>query len=141
MIKYKLICENCNISFDSWFASSKEYEKLNIKNLLSCHNCGSIKIKKTLMAPRLLNKSKKIIEQNNYRLKKINKKIKKYQKFITDNFDYVGENFAYEARSIHYKEKKKKKGIYGKATSGEIKELYEEGIDTEVIPWIVDKNN
>ena len=141
MIKYKLICENCNISFDSWFASSKEYEKLSIKKLLSCHNCSSSKIKKTLMAPRLINRSKKIIKQKNYKLKKINKKIKEYQKFITDNFDYVGENFAYEARSIHYSEKKKKKGIYGKATSSEIKELYEEGIDTEVIPWIEDKNN
>ncbi len=141
MIKYKLICDNCNISFDSWFASSKEYERLSVKNLLSCHNCGSSKIKKTLMAPRLLNRSKKIIEQKNYKLKKINKKIKEYQKFITDNFDYVGENFAYEARSIHYSEKKKKKGIYGKATSNEIKELYEEGIDTEVIPWIEDKKN
>ena len=28
MIKYKLNCKNCEFSFDSWFASSKEYEKL-----------------------------------------------------------------------------------------------------------------
>ena len=56
MIKYKLICENCNISFDSWFASSKEYEKLSIKKLLSCHNCSSSKIKKTLMARIPMNK-------------------------------------------------------------------------------------
>ncbi|MBT4951987.1 MAG: DUF1178 domain-containing protein, partial [Pelagibacteraceae bacterium] len=28
MIKYKLTCNDCNIVFDSWFASSKEYEKL-----------------------------------------------------------------------------------------------------------------
>ena len=28
MIKYKLSCENCSQDFDSWFASSKEYEKL-----------------------------------------------------------------------------------------------------------------
>ena len=28
MIKYRLTCKNCNISFDSWFASSREYEKL-----------------------------------------------------------------------------------------------------------------
>ena len=28
MIKYKLICKSCDFSFDSWFASSKEYEKL-----------------------------------------------------------------------------------------------------------------
>ena len=28
MIKYKLICNDCNTKFDSWFASSNEYEKL-----------------------------------------------------------------------------------------------------------------
>ena len=28
MIKYKLICKDCNNIFDSWFSSSKEYEKL-----------------------------------------------------------------------------------------------------------------
>ena len=28
MIKYKLICKNCNNIFDSWFSNSKEYEKL-----------------------------------------------------------------------------------------------------------------
>ena len=28
MIKYKLFCKNCNLKFDSWFASSNEYERL-----------------------------------------------------------------------------------------------------------------
>jgi len=28
MIKYKLICKDCSHIFDSWFASSKEFEKL-----------------------------------------------------------------------------------------------------------------
>ena len=31
MIKYKLLCRNCDLSFDSWFSSSKEYEKLKKK--------------------------------------------------------------------------------------------------------------
>ena len=33
MIKYKLICKNCDLCFDSWFASSDEYEKLKKKNI------------------------------------------------------------------------------------------------------------
>ena len=28
MIKYLLNCKNCSLEFESWFASSKEYEKL-----------------------------------------------------------------------------------------------------------------
>tara|TARA_B100000427_G_C15307649_1_gene506834 strand:+ start:246 stop:530 length:285 start_codon:yes stop_codon:yes gene_type:complete len=94
------------------------------------------------MAPRLINRSKsKKDEQNNIKLREINKKIKEYQRFIKNNFHYVGKNFAYEARSIHYKNKRKTKGIYGKATYSEIKDLREEGIVTEIIPWIEDKNN
>ena len=53
----------------------------------------------------------------------------------------MGNNFAHEARSIHYSEKKKSKGIYGTASNNEIKELKEEGIDAEIMPWFKDKNN
>ena len=37
--------------------------------------------------------------------------------------------------------KKDGKGIYGSASKKDIKELKEEGIETELIPWIEDKNN
>ena len=142
MIKYKLKCKKCRLLFDSWFASSLEYEKLRKKNYLNCHRCGSLQVEKTLMAPRFLNKSwKKDISIKDRKYQKINEKIKEYQKFIKKNFKYVGENFAYEARSIHYKNKKKEKGIYGTASREEIKDLKDEGIDTKIIPWIEDKNN
>ena len=142
MIKYKLNCKNCEISFDSWFASSKEYEKLKKKNLLNCHVCNSRKVEKSLMAPKLINKPiSKSFDNQNLKLKKISNKIKEYQKFIKNNFEFVGKNFAYEARSIHYNNKKKNKGIYGTATKEEIKELKEEGVKTETIPWIEDKSN
>ena len=142
MIKYKLICKNCDISFDSWFASSKEFEKLKKKNFLSCHNCQSKKIEKTLMAPMLINKSLTENSDKSFaKTKEVHKKIKEFQKFIKNNFDYVGKNFAYEARSIHYDKKKKTKGIYGSASKEEIRELKEEGIRTEVIPWVYDKSN
>ena len=94
------------------------------------------------MAPKLVNKArtKESLEQN-IKIKQINKKIKEYQKFIKNNFEYVGNNFAFEARSIHYNNKKKTKGIFGTASNDEIKELKEEGIDAEIIPWIQDKTN
>ena len=142
MIKYKLICKNCDFSFDSWFASSKEYEKLKSKNFLNCHKCNSQKVEKTLMAPQLINRNSiDNIEKKNTKLNEIKNKIQEYQKFIKSNFDYVGENFAYEARSLHYTKKNKKKGIYGTATKNEIQELKEEGVEAEMIPWIEDKSN
>jgi hypothetical protein len=53
----------------------------------------------------------------------------------------VGKNFTYEARSIHYNNKDASKRIYGLASNDEIKELNEEGIETQVIPLIEDINN
>tara|TARA_B100000902_G_C27186366_1_gene851575 strand:- start:303 stop:731 length:429 start_codon:yes stop_codon:yes gene_type:complete len=142
MIKYQLICKNCDFSFDSWFSSSKEFEKLKNKNFLNCHNCNSKKIEKSLMAPKLINRSHlKDFDIKDDKFKKIKKTIKEYQKFIKNNFEYVGNNFAYEARSIHYNKKKGGNGIYGTATKKEIKELKEEGVGAELIPWIEDKSN
>jgi len=142
MIKYNLLCKKCDLNFDSWFASSKEYEKLKRKRLLNCHSCGSLRVEKNLMAPKLINKSLgQKNEKDLQKFKKMKKTIFEYQKFIKNNFNYVGENFAYEARSIHYNDKKKKKGIYGTASKKDIQELGEEGIDTQMIPWIEENNN
>ena len=33
MIKYKLICKECNNIFDSWFSNSMEFEKLKKKKI------------------------------------------------------------------------------------------------------------
>ena len=142
MIKYKLGCKRCDNLFDSWFPSSKEYERLKSLKHISCPNCNSLKIEKSLMSPNVLNSKKEkpeIIKNEKYI--KVKNKIKKYQKFIKNNFEYVGENFAHEARSIHYNNKKKSKGIYGNATIEEAKELNEEGINTEIIPWVNEKDN
>ena len=142
MIKYKLKCKKCNLLFDSWFGSSKEYEKLKKNKFLNCYSCKSFQVEKTLMSPNVL-KSKKDLPKNLEikNLNKIKKTIKDYQKFIKNNFEYVGTNFAYEARSLHYKSKKRLKGIYGNASQEEIKELRDEGIDTHIIPWLEDKSN
>ena len=141
MIKYCLKCKNCLLEFESWFGSSKEFDRLKKLNHLNCQDCNSIKIEKSLMSPNLSNTKKKSFKQNEQKLKEVKNELKKYQKFVKDNFEFVGNNFAYEARSIHYNNKKEKKGIYGEASPQEVKELKNEGIETEFIPWINDKEN
>ncbi len=143
MIKYKLICKDCETTFDSWFSSSKEYEKLKKKKFLNCHFCNSLNVEKGLMSPNV-STSKNIltdIDSSSEKYKEIKKTIYKYQEFIKKNFEYVGENFAYEARSLHYKDKKKAKGIYGTTTKKDLNELKEEGIKAEILPWIKDTTN
>jgi hypothetical protein len=142
MIKYKLACKTCEITFDSWFASSIEFEKLKKKELLVCHICNSTTVDKTLMAPNIKNNKKNFENDSQLdKYKNVKKIIKNYQKFIKDNFKFVGENFTYEARSIHYNSKKKSKGIYGNASKKDLMELKEEGIDAQMIPWVEDKDN
>ena len=94
------------------------------------------------MAPTLINSKNELKENLDFvNYNNIKKTIKNYQKFIKDNFKYVGKNFAYEARSIHYENKKKIKGIYGSVSKKDLKELKEEGIDTQMITWVEDKSN
>ena len=94
------------------------------------------------MAPQLINRKSDTDEKANIeKYNKVKKTIIGYQKFIKENFKFVGNNFAYEARSIHYNDKKKSKGIYGRASEKDLKELKEEGIDTQMIPWIDENEN
>ena len=140
MIKYRLKCNSCFKSYDSWYSSSFEYEKLRKKEYLNCHFCNSKDIGKTIMAPNLLSlnfKDENDIKNN----KKTKKKILEFQNFIKNNFENVGDDFAYKARESHYNSRKKTKGIFGNATKEQIADLNEEGIEAHLFPWIDDKNN
>ena len=143
MIKYKLICKDCETTFDSWFSSSKEYEKLKKRKFLNCHFCNSLNVGKALMSPSVSMSKNNLrdVNSSSQKYRDIKKTISKYREFIKKNFEYVGENFAYEARSLHYKNKKRSKGIYGTATKEDLNELNEEGIKIEMIPWIKNTTN
>ena len=141
MIKYQLTCKKCSNVFDSWFSSSKEFEKLKKLRLVNCSKCNSLKIEKSIMAPRISSGVTSSKDTSHSKMLEVKKKLKEFQTYVKNNFDYVGENFTYEARSIHYGNKKSKKRIYGKASSKDIKELNEEGIETATIPWLNEKDN
>jgi hypothetical protein len=52
MILYALVCAKRH-TFESWFASSAAYDKQNKRGLVTCPVCGTAKVEKALMAPRL----------------------------------------------------------------------------------------
>ena len=142
MIKYKLKCADCFKAFDSWFSTSKEFDRIRKLKLLNCNFCKSKNVDKTIMSPNLKSKSSNKLNINiKKNFKELKREIRNYQNFVKKNFRYVGDNFAYEARSIHYSKKKSDKGIFGRAKINEIKELKEEGIKTQLIPWFKDKEN
>ena len=138
MIKYNLICK-CGETFESWFASSSEFDSLCKKKLIKCISCESFLVKKSVMAPNLSGKSNKIYKKTKLQ-KNIKKQLLDFRKYIEKNCKNVGENFSREARSIHY-DKKTSKGIYGRATPEETSELIEEGIEVVSIPWVDKSEN
>ena len=138
MIKYNLQCK-CGKEFESWFSSSTEYDNLRKKKLVTCIDCNSTLVKKSIMSPNLTSKSNK--DKKKIQLQKdIKKQLLNFRKYVEKNCKDVGDNFPQEARKIHY-DKKTSKGIYGKATPEETAELLEEGIEIETIPWVNKSEN
>ena len=138
MIKYNLICK-CGESFERWFISSSGFDSLCKKRLIKCIYCGSLSVKKSVMAPNLSSKSNKVFKKTKLE-KSIKKQLLNFRKYIEKNCKNVGENFTREARSIHY-DKKTSQGIYGQATAEEASELLEEGIEVAAIPWVDKSEN
>lgn len=52
MINYRLKCDQGH-SFDSWFQSASAYDKLAAAGMVTCSFCGSTKVEKAIMAPRV----------------------------------------------------------------------------------------
>ncbi len=135
MIKYNLKCYNKH-EFESWFSSSKEFEKLIKKNLIECIYCKSTKVEKSIMSPVVLNKEEKIEKKKSLEnFKKVQTELIKIRKFVEKNFENVGKNFPREVRNVYY-DNRKNKNIYGQATPEDAEELREEGIEIASIPWV-----
>jgi len=104
MIKYQLKCE-CGKEFESWFASSKEFDKLEKKKMLSCICGTSNKISKQLMSPQVRGATKTDGDKQKEIYQNVQKKLADLRKYVEKNAEYVGDKFASEARSIYYDKK------------------------------------
>ena len=133
MIKYSLEC-NQSHTFDAWFSDSLNFEKQNKNNQISCPNCSSLKIKKSIMAPSIPSKNYKS-DLLNEKKDKVEVVLSKVRKHVEDNYDYVGDKFADEARSMHYGEKEERE-IYGETTIEDAFDLIEEGVNVKPMPGV-----
>ena len=134
MIKYQLKCE-CGKEFESWFASSKEFDKLEKKKMLSCICGTSNKISKQLMSPQVRGAAKTDGDKQKEIYQNVQKKLADLRKYVEKNAEYVGDKFASEARSIYY-DKKNVRNIYGVTTPEETSELLDEGIEVSSVPCV-----
>lgn len=159
MIHYALICDNGH-NFDSWFPDSAAYDKQVKRGIVTCPHCGSAKVEKAIMAPRLSSASKKrkgrteapapVAAENTQENSQVamispqehefRSKLKELREHLTKNSDNVGTKFSEEARKMHYGETEHR-SIYGEATPKDAKELLEEGIEFHPLPTLPDERN
>ena len=163
MIRYALICEKGH-AFESWFQSSEAYDKQAKRSLVACPSCGSPKVEKALMAPRLKRTDKTSsraepaqVEEGTQpapaaaaektpvaimsdQEREFRSKLKELRAHLTKNADYVGQKFPEEARKMHYGEIEHR-SIYGEASADDAKALNEEGIEFHPLPVLPDERN
>ena len=158
MIRYNLVCDKRH-EFESWFANSATYDKQAKRGLISCPLCGSGKVEKAIMAPRLARKDKSApivappeaaspapaeasapVAMISPQEKEFRAKLKELRDHLTANADNVGKKFPEEARKMHYGEIEHR-SIYGEAAPDEAKALHEEGIEFHPLPVLPDERN
>ena len=140
MIKYQLICCDCDAEFEGWFPDSKSFDLQKKSKQVICPMCDSSKVAKAVMAPNLKKKSTQTQSASGKaklmmsgRARQI---LKQIEKTVKKEFTDVGKKFAQEARKASKGERDEK--IYGTATKKEIKQLEKEGIDIFPVPEIKD---
>lgn len=135
MIRFALKCDDGH-QFESWFQSASAFEVLDKSGHLSCAQCGSSKVKKAMMTPRVApghaEKEQPALSEPQSETEKALTKLKKH---VEENADYVGGRFADEARSM-YLGATPERAIYGEANGAEAKALIEEGVPVAPLPFL-----
>jgi hypothetical protein len=165
MIRYNLVCARGH-EFESWFDGSAAYDKQARRGLVECPVCGSNKVEKTLMTPRLAGTRKSgagapvdaepvtadapvpaapaeptaPVAVISPREQELRAKLKELREHIVKNAENVGQQFPEEARKMHYGEKKHR-SIYGTASPDDAKAMHEEGIEFAPLPVLPDERN
>jgi hypothetical protein len=159
MIHYNLRCARGH-TFESWFQSSSAYESQEKRKLITCPACGSDKVERAIMAPRVVSKKGReratpepvaaptevatppatttplMMAQE----RELRTKLKELRDHIVKNADNVGERFPNEARKMHYGDIEHRP-IYGEASPDEARSLIEEGIEVSPLPVLPDDRN
>ncbi|TWC01256.1 hypothetical protein FBZ93_104535 [Bradyrhizobium macuxiense] len=156
MIRYTLRCEQGH-QFESWFQSSSAYESQERRHLINCPSCGSDKVERAIMAPRVVSKKGREPAQPAPAMpvettpsestslmmaqeRELRSKLKELRDHIVKNADNVGDRFPNEARKMHYGDIEHRP-IYGEASPEEARALIDEGVEVSPLPTLPEDRN
>ena len=132
MIKYALICADCEAEFDAWFASSTAYDTQSKAGLVECTSCNGRRIGKQIMAPSVRTSNRSAAGQASAALPE-GDLLEATRNHIAKTHDYTGDQFPHEARAMHYGEIETRP-IWGETTPKEAAALRAEGIGAVPLP-------
>lgn len=132
MIRYALRCDKAH-SFDSWFGSSADFDRLQAAGHVSCAICGSSTVVKDLMAPSVAT-AQQPERPLSAPASPAEQALAELRRKIEAESEDVGRNFAREARRIHDGEAPAR-AIIGEARPADAKALLDDGIPVAPLPW------
>ena len=132
MIRYALACEHDH-EFEGWFAASADFDDQQARGLVECPLCASKAVRKQIMAPAVAGTKNRSDDTPAPSQEMMMEAMGRIRRHVEDNFDDVGDTFASEARAIH-EGRSEDRGIYGQATSAEVRDLVEDGIPIAPMP-------
>jgi hypothetical protein len=156
MILFDLKCAKDHV-FEAWFRDGAAFDAQAASRKVACPVCGSRKIVKAPMAPRIGKSGRQERERASERAASeksgppakagpgeakpaptqmhVMQALRELRRQVEANCDYVGERFAEEARRIHYGETDAR-NIYGEASDEDARALDDEGVEFGRIPWV-----
>lgn len=144
MIRYTVRCSDGH-SFESWFKSAEAFEGLAAAGHVTCPDCGSTTVTKSLMAPGVRtargkaepsgSEAEGAAPMTNAPDPELVKAIRTLRAHVEKNSDYVGKDFAKQARAMHEGELEHRP-IYGEAKPEEAAKLREDGVPALPLPFI-----
>lgn len=138
MIRYGLSCDNGHV-FEGWFSSGEDFDRQQAMALVTCPTCGSPHVVKQLMAPSVSTARRREERTQSGRREAV-AQLRETVAKIRANSEDVGDRFPEEARKIHYGEAEQR-GLIGRATLDEARELLEEGVEVAPLPILPEDVN
>jgi hypothetical protein len=143
VIRYALICDRDH-AFEGWFGASADFDDQQARGLIECPVCGTKAVGKAIMAPALAGTKRRgrdLTAAHSHTQSQAQAQAQtmmmeamgRIRRHVEDSFDDVGDAFATEARAIH-EGRSEERGIYGQATSAEVKKLVEDGVPVAALP-------
>ncbi len=126
MIRYTLQCANSH-RFEAWFKGSDAFDEQASAGQISCPDCGSVDVEKSLMAPGVPKKTSDVGPREFFN------QVRAFRSKIMAETEDVGNSFPTEARKMHEGELEHRP-IRGNASPTEVKELKDDGISVAPIP-------